>query len=312
MNAIAAPPHRRRGPPPNASVVPGVPDAPDAPDIPAVLDPHERLARNRADPDHRPAMRPVPVAHPMARPAFPAVPLAVAVHEARKALAHAKLGIAQAKGKHNKASARRAVLRAQAALAAAQSDLAREVAGGEPARLAGMERAGRIAAESRDDPDDTNERAAKPRQVRGFRTACRVRFLLRRDKHGGLLRDAHVRAADALRLDWDIARHGLSGDPDAARTTSSGARTGPTEAEHARAAAARRFAAALRHVGQISDTLLRCVVLENWTVARWCDDRWTRAGSPEGKRPNETAALGLLIGALDRLAAHYEADEPRG
>lgn len=305
VNALASPPPRRRGPPPNAST-------PD--DAAAELD---RLARNRGDPHHRPVMHeghaPLPP-HTETSPAFRAMQLAAAVERAEAEAVEAHDAVKAAKRTRTKKGKRtQAEAEAKARLAAAnealntlRADLAVERAEGDAARLAFLERQERVERSEHDDPDDANERSAKPRKVRGHRTACRVRFLLRRDKHGGLLREAHVRAADTLRLHWDIARFGLSADPDAARTRRSGPRTGPTQDEHAQAAAARLFAEAIQRVGVISEGLLLRVVLDNWTIARWCDDRWERAGKPEGKRPNETAAMGLLIGALDRLAAHYE------
>ena len=310
MNAIASPPPGRKGAPPDASVLA---------DAQAE---HDALARHRADPAHRPVMRPdaAPLPpHTETSPAFRHMQAGAALAAAQRAFEDAQADAAGAKGRNVRAAARKRIAQAKRARDDARADLNRELkrleggdAASDAARLAFLEDQGRVEPSEHDDPTDTNERSAKPRKVRGHRTACRVRFLLRRDKHGGLLREAHVRAADMLRLHWDVARYGLSADPDAARTRRSGPRTGPTQDEHAQAAAARLFAAAIQRVGIISEGLLLRVVLDNWTISRWCDDRWERAGKPEGKRPNETAALGLLIGALDRLAAHYEIGEPRG
>lgn len=304
VNAMSSPPLRRKGPPPTTST-------PD--DAQAELD---RLARNRADSDHRPIMRPdaeAPAPHVETSPAFRAIQLTAAVERAEAEVVAAQDAVRVAKAKRGKKGKRTAgEIAAKAVLAAASEEVKRlradlnvEQAGGERARLAALEAQGRIMQAERDDPDDSNTTGQrKAKQVTGPRTACRIRMILARGKHGGLFDEAHVVGADRLRLDYDISRYGFSPDPDAPRSRRSGPRLSPSEGEYEQAYAARRFARAIQAVGLIADGLLRAVVLDGLTVDAWCDMQGERTGT----RPNNQAATGLLAGALSALVRHYEGE----
>lgn len=251
---------------------------------------HDRLARNRAHPDGRPVMTgPPAVTHEMARPAFPAVSLAVAVHQARQTYYAARFATSEAKGKRTKAEAREREKSALAALNVAQGALNRELAGGETARMAEMERRGLARMEFRDDPDDKNERAATPQQVRGARRVDPLRDM--RDR--GTVTLAQWRAAEAFRDDLALAAGARLGAPNLTGVRSADGAAGPAAAQ---LDAQWRVREAWRAIG-----------LTRSGVVSWCVVSYgTLDGYARAKRVRRQTAGDMLQAALDDLDRFYD------
>ena len=176
-------------------------------------------------------------------------------------------------------------------------------------------RARRLAAEAAsppkadlsvwDDPDDrVNTRT--PKQVRGHRRGDILGRMHR--KNSDVTRD-HVEAAHAFRVEYDIARIGLSsGDALAERVGgNAGPSSGPTARATVRASKQRSVSAALACVGEEAVPLLLWVLIANRDVPSWC-------GFCQGesrKRPAVIQELNKLLATLSRLVIFYGIDGTR-
>lgn len=154
-----------------------------------------------------------------------------------------------------------------------------------------------------DDPEDAvNTRS--PKQVRGYR---RDDVLGHMANVGCDVTRDHLIAARMFRVDWDIAKIGLSGsDPIQDRVGGSlpGPVTGPTRNQAKRAQTERNVARCLRVMGAAAVPLLLHVVIQNGDIASWCRLNAER-------KPNRAKEMGWLLGILTRLAEFYGVNSSR-
>ena len=176
----------------------------------------------------------------------------------------------------------------------------------EPAAVRQGARQGATAVMRTDwpDPDDLRPSAARTaRRIQGWRTYCPLRRMLA-NPHTGIAA-AHIHAADKLRELYDLARFGYSAalDPQAVHVAPA-PRAGLSPAEMARAGAARALSRALAGYTLDEALLLAAVVLSNHSVSVWA----RVASERTGKRCTVKAERIRLIGLLDRLARHFDAE----
>lgn len=142
-----------------------------------------------------------------------------------------------------------------------------------------------------DDPADTRTVGSRTvRQVHGFRRVDPLITLHRRSPADFTV--AHLRAAERLRDDYEMS--------EGARVRA-GQGGGDMGIINAQMAAAARYRNAVQAVGPEPWTVLRLVVLDGWTVARFAEKFY----------PDDVRSVGgkwtrrRLIGALDLLHLHY-------
>ena len=175
----------------------------------------------------------------------------------------------------------------------------------------------RIASEQatppRSDPatwDDPLDALAtkSPKQVKGRR---RGDVLGRYSRRGTNVTRDHVEAAHRFRLDWDVARIGLSGGnplADKVGGAKPGPCLGPTKLAARRASAEREVARILRRLGPAASARMLFVVVENRDIAAWCCMFRDHYGV---KKPDPKLELGRLLAALDQVAESYGVDSAR-
>ncbi|HTB46644.1 MAG TPA: hypothetical protein VK741_23705 [Acetobacteraceae bacterium] len=154
------------------------------------------------------------------------------------------------------------------------------------------------------DPDDLRPSAARTaRRIQGWRTYCPLRRMLA-NPHAGISA-AHIHAADKLRELYDLAQHGYSsgGDLQAVHVAPA-PRAGLSDAEMARGGAARSLTRAMAGYTLDETLLLAAIVLLNHSLSVWA-----RAASERtGTRCTVRGERIRLIGLLDRLAQHFDAE----
>lgn len=148
------------------------------------------------------------------------------------------------------------------------------------------------------DPDDDNPRNRTAREIKGYRTYCPLRRMLR--QHGTQVTERHIYAADKLRIAVDTAAIGLSGLREMLPLlVAYGPRLAPPKFELRRAAAWREAMRALGCFTAGQRRMLTEIVLCNRSLAMWCDI----VDAPEPK-----IEMGRLLTILDVLEAHYAAE----
>lgn len=151
------------------------------------------------------------------------------------------------------------------------------------------------------DPNDTL-RTRRPREVRGYRRGDLLALLQRRGNRE--ISTRHVEAARLFRVEWDVARYGLTGTGQGTGIfVRPSPRSGPTAADHRRELAKREVDRVLLAVGTSAVPLLLWVVILNRDVKSWCDEEAKRLG--ETLRPDPKKVFGRLLAVLDRLAEHF-------
>jgi hypothetical protein len=116
-----------------------------------------------------------------------------------------------------------------------------------------------------------------------------------------LITDEHIKAADSYRLAYDVARFGLSRDPDQrGGSASRGPRSGPTDLDRARVVALEQFRECTTTMGFLTQDLLTWVVLGNSRIAKYIEHK--KATSGIVIRPD--VGMGLLVGGLDHLVRY--------
>ncbi len=155
------------------------------------------------------------------------------------------------------------------------------------------------------DPEaTTNQFQRHAPQVRGYRTACILTRMARRP--GSRITEEQIRAADKVRLAWDVARLGYSSGT--GLEPSGGSAAGP-RLDHGAAAAARNHMSrevnrVLRAIGESRVAMFAAVVIGNQDITAW-----SRAESERlGCRVEPKVEIGLLLSVLDTLVEYYRAE----
>lgn len=157
------------------------------------------------------------------------------------------------------------------------------------------------------DPDDLNPLRRNARQIRGYRSWCSLRRMAVNANSG--ISAEHIHAADKLREDVDLTRYGLTGNREPFQFIDHviAPRSGPSQAEQARVAAARSVWRVLRIFTLDQQRMLAVVVLHNHTVQDWVRMREAETD----RRIDRNVEKGRLLGILDLLVQHLgtEVDE---
>jgi hypothetical protein len=145
------------------------------------------------------------------------------------------------------------------------------------------------------DPDDFRPNARKGREISGWIAFDPLR-LLARDPSSGVT-DDHIRAADYLRLQAEIAMLGMAARDNILPI---GAivhlpKLGPAPAAVRSARASSELIRVIRRFSTEAWLMVQVIVLWNRTLTQWCHDR-------ERSIQTET---GRLLAALDLLAEHF-------
>jgi hypothetical protein len=158
------------------------------------------------------------------------------------------------------------------------------------------------------DPDDMRPNAAhRPREITGYRTFCPLRRMARLS--GSQITEAHIAAADALRLAVDIATIGLTGEQSGVHGVY-GPTFGPSINAVLQAQAGTEATQVIWRLAPSQHRMTEAIVLRNRSLQAWCTERAAetrRTVSPE-------VEMGRLLALLDVLADHYglqDMPEPR-
>jgi hypothetical protein len=150
------------------------------------------------------------------------------------------------------------------------------------------------------DPDDVRPNASRrPREVTGYRTYCPLRRMAR--LKGSQISEAHIAAADAFRLMWDIATIGLTGERSDVRGTY-GPSAGPSINAVLQAGASSEAMRVLRRFVPPQLLMLEVIVLRNRSLQAWCTER----SAEIGRSINPEVEMGRLLAVLDVLADQYD------
>jgi hypothetical protein len=157
-----------------------------------------------------------------------------------------------------------------------------------------------MKTEWRDPTDDKPSALKTARSVTGFRSFCSLRRMMQGP--GSQIETKHVRAADKLRTNCDVACLGYTGlkqliglPVDSLQYRPS---TGPSKNAIKQARACKVVQRAFALFTRRQCELLMFVVLENNPVSQWAQ----RVGSQPGLE------MGTLIAVLDILAKHFDAE----
>jgi hypothetical protein len=160
------------------------------------------------------------------------------------------------------------------------------------------------------DPDDMTPGAARTaREIKGFRAFDPLRWSRNRHGDASSITELHIHAADRLRRASDMARiGGLPGTPwagDAPHTRSDRFRpsSGPTAQALAMSKAHRDYRRAMSILLPHEQELVVVIVLENISVTAW-----TRYRRLTGQSASPQTETHKLVGALDKLVAHYDTE----
>lgn len=146
------------------------------------------------------------------------------------------------------------------------------------------------------DPDDNNPNRRQARKVNGYRTADVIRTLYER---GSLVTLQHVRAANRLRKDYELAQGARPGYERPEITDRSfGPASGPQEMQ---LKALRAYTEAIDMLGWEMSEIIFHVVIRNQFVRAYAQQR----GQPE------MIMMDILIAGLKRLADHYDPPKQR-
>jgi hypothetical protein len=160
------------------------------------------------------------------------------------------------------------------------------------------------------DPDDVTPNAARnAKEIRGFRVFDPLRWSRRRHGDASSITELHIHAADRLRLAADMARlGGLPGPlPGVGAPLPHPGRYSPSTGFPAAATkmfrADREYRRAMSILLPSEQSIIVAVVLENVSIAAW-----TRYRRHVGEQTSPQTETHRLVGALDKLVAHYDTE----
>jgi hypothetical protein len=157
------------------------------------------------------------------------------------------------------------------------------------------------------DPDDIKPTAARvARRIVGVRAFCPLRRMM--PITGSGITDSHVMAADKLREAVDVAALGFTAGRAelvlVGLSASPQPRAGPSQAEIARAQAARVVERALKSFTDGQRAMINAVILRNLSLRAWVALR----AEETGIRFDPNVEKGRLLAILDILAQHFETE----
>jgi hypothetical protein len=124
---------------------------------------------------------------------------------------------------------------------------------------------------------------------------------------GSQITEAHIKAADALRLMVDIATIGLTGEQSDVRGAY-GPSAGPSINAVIQAGASTQAAQVIQRLAPSQCRMAETIVLHNRSLQAWCHEE----AAATGRRVNPEIEMGRLLALLDVLTDQFGLEDDRG